>query len=221
MTTSARWTFSSAALILLTLAGAPISLAAETPRIDTARVEALVSSRDTNAIKTLGPNVMPLLVQLYRAGDTRRRIAIAETLYSLGWQSAEAKNALMQDVHTRDETLRINVQYALGRVSSDPDVVDVLLANMVHDGNIVFRDKAACALAYDQIHLTERQKVRLYEGLIAALDDPKLDVRTIAITALQIQTGQTKGYEPNAWSWNRTTAIREWHKWLDEYRSRW
>ena len=63
--------------------------------------------------------------------------------------------------------------------------------------------------------------MRLYEGLIAALDDPKPDVRTIAITALQIQTGQTKGYEPNAWFWNRTTAIREWQKWLDEYRSRW
>ena len=221
MTTFARWTSSSAILILLAVVTATIGVVAETPRIDVARVEALVASGDTDAIKALGPNVVPALVQLYRAGDVKRRIAIAEALYSLGWQSAEAKNALMQDVHTRDQALRINVQYALGRVSSDPDVVDVLLANMVHDGNIVFRDKAACALAYDQIHLTERQKVRLYEGLIAALEDPKLDVRTIAITALQIQTGQTKGYEPNAWFWNRTTAIREWQKWLDDYRSRW
>ena len=45
------------------------------------------------------------------------------------------------------------MQWALGRVSDDPAVVDVLLENMRNDPNPLFRDKAACALAYDQIHL--------------------------------------------------------------------
>ena len=53
--------------------------------------------------------------------------------------------------------------------------MDVLLDNMRNDANPLFRDKAACALAYDQIHLTEKQKVRLYEGLINSLNDAKLD----------------------------------------------
>src|SRR5262249_49426393 len=110
---------------------------------------------------------------------------------------------------------------ALGRVSPDIDVVDVLLDNMQNDANPLFRDKAACALAYDQIHLTEKQKVHLYEGLIGDLDDPKLDVRSIAALALNIQTGQTKGFNANAAPAQRQAAIREWRKWLDEYRSRW
>jgi len=82
-------------------------------------------------------------------------------------------------------------------------------------------DKAACALAYDQIHLSERQKVRLYDGLIQALSDPKLDVRSIAALALNIQTGQTKGFDPNGAPAQREVSIRAWRKWLDEYRSRW
>jgi HEAT repeat protein len=139
----------------------------------------------------------------------------------LGWKSAEAKQALMADVHTQNSDLRLQVQWALGRVSGDLDVVEVLLDNMRNDANPLFRDKAACALAYDQIHLSERQKVRLYEGLIGALSDPKLDVRSIAVLALSIQTGQTKGFEANASAHSRETAVREWKKWLDEYRSRW
>jgi len=48
----------------------------------------------------------------------------------------------------------MSVQYALGRVSSDVSVVDALLDNMQNDALLLFRDKAACALAYDQVHLT-------------------------------------------------------------------
>ena len=106
----------------------------------------------------------------------------------------------------------------LGRVSDDPKVVDVLLENLQHDDNPLFRDKAACALAYDQIHLTPAQKVRLYEGLIAALADPKDDVRHIAALALQIHTGQTKGYAAGAPDPARAAAIAEWDAWLARYR---
>jgi hypothetical protein len=99
--------------------------------------------------------------------------------------------------------------------------VDVLLDKMRNDASPLFRDKAACALAYDQIHLSEREKTRLYEGLISALSDTKLDVRMIALLALNIHTGQTRGFSANAPIAQREAAIRQWQKWLGEYRSRW
>ena len=161
------------------------------------------------------------MVELYRTASESDRANIASAFYGLGWKSPEAKRALTPDAHTTNQALRIQVQYALGRVSSDADVVDVLLDNMQNDANPLFRDKAACALAYDQIHLTEREKVRLYDGLIQALSDSKLDVRSIAALALSIQTGQTKGFNANGTPAQRDASLREWLKWLDEYRSRW
>lgn len=115
--------------------------------------------------------------------------------------------------------MRLQVQWALGRVSADNDVVDQLLENMQIDSNPLFRDKSACALASDQIHLSPKQKGRLYEGLIKALSDSKLDVRSIAIKALQIQTGQTKNFEPNASEPARNQTIKEWQDWLKKYNS--
>src|SRR6185436_9512469 len=110
--------------------------------------------------RTMGPDVLPVLVRMYEEGDEERRAKVASILYQLGWKSQDAKRALMRDVKTANESLRITVQYALGRVSSDDDVVDVLLDNMQHDQSPLFRDKAACSLAYDQIHLTPKQKAR-------------------------------------------------------------
>lgn len=185
------------------------------------KVRALVAQRNIPALKALGSGVLPSMVELYRSSDEAQRVNIAEALYTLGWKSPEAKKVLMQDVHTQNQNLRLQVQYALGRVSGDLDVVDVLLDNMQNDANPLFRDKAACALAYDQIHLTEKQKVRLYDGLINALSDSKIDVRSIAALALSIQTGQTKGFNANGSPAQRDAAIREWKKWLAEYRSRW
>jgi hypothetical protein len=209
-------------LVLMLLAVRPSSAsAAASDAISAATVQTLVSESNVAALKALGTGVLPVMVQLYRSANESGRIRLAAAFYGLGWKSAEAKQVLSQDVHTPNQALRINVQYALGRVSSDADVVDVLLDNMQNDANPLFRDKAACALAYDQIHLTERQKVRLYDGLIQALSDPKLDVRSIAALALSIQTGQTKGFEANATPARRDASIREWRKWLDEYRSRW
>jgi len=188
---------------------------------DEAKIQALVMQRNITELKAMGPGILPVLIRMYPVSDESRKAAIAGILYGLGWKSPEAKTVLMADVHTPNQNLRLDVQYALGRVSSDVDVVDVLLDNMRNDANPLFRDKAACALAYDQIHLTEKQKVHLYEGLIGALDDPKLDVRSIAALALNIQTGQTKGFNANAAPAQRQVAIQEWRKWLDEYRSRW
>ncbi|MGH9425571.1 MAG: HEAT repeat domain-containing protein [Terriglobia bacterium] len=194
----------------LTLYSAPIEPTA---------VAALIVQGKTANLKALGPGVLPVMVGLYESSDETQRTRIAETFYQLGWKSPEAKRVLMKDVHTSNQYLRLQVQWALGRVSNDNDVVDVLLENMGKDANPLFRDKAACALAYDQIHLTEKQKVRLYEGLIQALSDLKLDVRRIALQALQIHTGQTKGFNPEAQVAERDNSIRQWKRWLEEYKS--
>ena len=43
--------------------------------------------------------------------------------------------------------------------------------------------------------------------------------RRIAMLALQIQTGQTKGFNPDAPMSERDAKIREWKQWLEQYRS--
>jgi len=179
-----------------------------------------VTAHDVPAIRALGRPVLPKLVQLYvTTGDEALRARVAQTLYELGWQSPEAKQALMKDVHTPNPDLRLQVQWALGRVSNDQDVVDTLLANMRNDSNPLFRDKAACALAYDQIHLSEQQKVRLFGALIEALRDDKFDVRQIALLALQIHTGQTKSFDPGAPLADREQKVKLWRTWLEQYKS--
>lgn len=82
--------------------------------------------------------------------------------------SPEAKTALMQDAHPPHQALRRPVQWALGRVSADPGVLDVLRDNMRHDGNLLIRNEAACALACDPVHLTPAQKLRLYQCQVEA-----------------------------------------------------
>lgn len=187
---------------------------------DPARLQQAALAGDFETIRPMGPAVLPELVRLYQGGaDAKQRATIAYVFYNLGWKSEQAKQALMADVHTTDQTLRLQVQWALGRVSEDPEVIDVLLDNMRNDPQPLFRDKAACALAYDQIHLAPAQKLRLFGGLILALDDEKLQVRQVALQALQILTGQTKGFGPNAAPEARAQAIEAWRRWLVEYRS--
>jgi hypothetical protein len=112
-------------------------------------------------IEAMGPDVLPVLADMYEPASNEERVHIARTFYRLGWKSDAAKRVLMADVHTDHASLRLQVQWALGRVSRDDDIVATLLANMRHDSNPLFRDKAACALAYDQIHLDPEQKSRL------------------------------------------------------------
>jgi HEAT repeat protein len=179
-----------------------------------------VSSRNYATIRALGRPVLSKLVHLYESSeDDGFKARVAETFYELGWESPVAKKALMKDVHTENQDLRLQVQWALGRVSNDPDVVDTLIANMRYDSNPLFRDKAACALSYDQIHLSEQQKVRLFSALIESLRDDKYDVRHIALLALQIHTGQTKDFDPGASPAAREQKIKVWQAWLAEYKS--
>jgi len=173
---------------------------------------------NVQALKAMGPGVLPHLVKFYRAASDDERATVAWVFYSLGWKSAEAKAALMKDIATQNPKLRVQVQWALGRVSDDRDVVETLAGIMRNDSNPYFRDKAACALAYDQIHLTEKQKFALYSKLIDGLGDPKPDVRAISIQALRIHTGQDKGFAPNAPPDARARAVNAWKQWLEEYR---
>jgi hypothetical protein len=184
-------------------------------------VEQIVSSKqiDLALLRSYGADVMPVLAKIYERSDEATRVNIAKSFYYLGLKSPEAKRVLMQDVHTQHPSLRLQVQWALGRVSDDAEVVQVLVDNMRNDSNPLFRDKAACALASDQIHLSEKQKVLLYEGLIGSLGSPNSQVRDIAIKALKIQTGQTRGYLPNAPVEQRASAISEWNRWLEEYKA--
>jgi hypothetical protein len=193
--------------------------------LDNATVERWVEANDYRSLKNQGEKnqgeeVLPIMAALYtQTNDVQKRTKIALLFYQLGWKSEAAKNALLQDMHTDDRSLRLQVQWAIGRVSSDDRIVEILLETMHADENPLFRDKAACALAYDQIHLTPKQRFKLLEGLVRNLNDPKPDVRHIASLALSIQTGQTKGYDPNALEGQRNVAIQEWEAWLREYKS--
>jgi hypothetical protein len=194
--------------------------AAAFAEIEEAHVRALVSDHERFAeLKGLGPDILPVLARIYESSSAEERASIAATFYRLGWKSDDAKRVLMRDVHTDDPSLRLQVQWALGRVSGDDDVVEVLLANMQHDDNPLFRDKAACALAHDQIHLSPEQKVRLLAGVIEALADEKPQVRRIARQVLKIQTGQTKGFDWKGTPEERARAVAAWRQWLDEYRA--
>jgi len=201
---------------LALLAAAPSGAAG----IDDGRLRALALAADASTLRAEGTDVLPRLARIYESTPApHERAQIARVFYRLGWRSEDARRVLMADVHTSDEELRLEVQWALGRVSDDPSVVDVLLENMRHDASPLFRDKAACALANDQIHLAPEEKLRLFAGLIEALDDEKPQVRQISLQALRILTGQTKGYRPHASADGRRAAVEAWQRWLAEYRS--
>lgn len=193
--------------------------AAERPPATRAELAELVQRQDVETIRAQGPGVMPQLVALYRQGDESWRTNLAWIFYRLGWRSEEAKAALIEDVHTQNVDLRLQVQWALGRVSNDDVVVDVLLENLQKDPNPLFREKSACGLASDQVHLTDAQRVRLYERVVALLDAPKIETRWLAMRILETWTGQTKGFEPGASPGARQPMIARWQQWLDEYKA--
>ncbi len=192
------------------------------PALAEADLAELVDGRRYDELRALGPGIMPELAELYRSrDDPGERERVAGVFYYLGWLSEDAAAALLPDVEGEsvEPGLKITAQYALGRVSNDPIVVEVLLRNLRHSRGLRLRDKAACALAYDQIHLAPRQKALLFRGLISSLDDDKPDVRRIALKALEIHTGQRKGYDPSGPRESRLEAMGVWYRWLSEYES--
>lgn len=184
------------------------------------QVTRLVEADDADGLRTLGDEAIASMVWLYELSEETERIRLANLFYRMGTRSQVAERALVRDFHTENVELRLAVQYALGRVSDDPMVIETLLYTLENDRDPLFRDKAACALAYDQIHLDDKQKVRIYEGLIAALSNPKSQVRAVSIQALSILTGQTKGFHALYPEDRRERSIAMWQNWLEEYRAR-
>lgn len=215
-----RTTFPLTCLCWLLIVLGAASAKAEAPSSPIAQmaVQDILDREAYQELKPYGAATVEPLLTLYQAGNVETRRRVANALYSLSIKSDQARKVLMQDVHTPDQQLRLAVQWALGRVSNDADVVRTLLDNMQHDPNPLFRDKAACALAYDQVHLTESQRLLLFEGLVHALEDDKEDVRRIALLALQIHTGQTKGFQPQASLLVRQLGVQQWQAWVAEYR---
>ena len=209
--------FASACLLI-----SPLSLFAQSQDQNlemSQRVTQLVEANDGAGLRALGADAVPSMAWLYGMSDEPQRVRIANLFYAMEIKSETAEQALIRDVHTRNPDLRLAVQYALGRVSDAPEVVNTLLDTLQNDGNPLFRDKAACALAYDQVHLNQAQKVRVYEGLIQALSSPEAQVRAVSIQALSILTGQTKGYHHLLSEERRERSIVMWQKWLEEYRA--
>ena len=210
--------FASACLLI-----SPFSLLAQSQDQNlelSQRVTQFVETNDAAGLRALGAEAIPSMAWLYGMSDEPERVRIANLFNEMGLKSDVAEQALMRDVHTGNADLRLAVQYALGRVSDAPEVVDTLLDTLQNDGNPLFRDKAACALAYDQVHLNEAQKVRVFEGLIQALSSPTAQVRAVSIQALSILTGQTKGYHHLLSEDRRERSIVMWQKWLEEYRTK-
>ena len=205
---------------IIALLAATCLIAAKPAGPTAAQVRAAITPLDKieiAVVREMGPGVLPHLVQIYKTSDEDTRAVIAWVFYSLAWKSPEARAALLEDIDTSNQKLRLQVQWALGRVSDDTKVVEILAAIMRNDENALFRDKAACALAYDQIHLTEKQKVALFTKLIEGLGDAKPQVRAISIQALNIHTGQTKGFGAQAPLHERNRAVAAWKAWLAEY----
>jgi HEAT repeat protein len=184
------------------------------------RVTLAVEANGLEELRAIGPDAIPALLFLYETGDDPLRTQLAGLFHELAWPSPEVERALVRDVQARSVELRLAVFYALGRVSSDPEVVEMLLDILKNDPNPLLRDKAACALAYDQVHLKEpQQKVRLYEGLIQALSSTERQVQALAIQALSILTGETKGFHPAFPPDRQQRSIEMWERWLTEVKA--
>lgn len=184
------------------------------------KVTRLVEAGDAEGLRALGDDAVTSMVWLYELSEEPERIRIANLFYQMGVRSESAERALLRDFLSQNLDLRLAVQNALGRVSNNPMVVETLLYTLENDRNPLIRDKAASALAYDQIHLNEQEKVRIYEGLIEALSNPEAQIRAVSIQALSILTGQTKGFHPLYPEDRRERSIALWQHWLEERRTK-
>jgi len=214
-----RQTFTKSYSILLLLISSLWSVPAYCTDIET--LDRLLASKNINvqALKSMGPAIMPNLVTLYKKGNSTRRATIAWVWYKLAWKSPAAREAMLADMDTTHKTLRLQIQWAIGHVSNDTEVVHILLDKLMNDPNPLFSEKAACALASDQIHLNDFQRVELLDGLISGMESDSPQVRDFSIRAMQIQTGQRKQYNANAPAGERAQQVRIWRQWLNEYKS--
>lgn len=179
--------------------------------------ETRIPAEDVLAIGKFGAAAHEQLNKAYEQADAAGKARLANLFWRLGAKNPDATELLLADAKTRDRSLRLSVQYALGSVSDDPIVVETLLDTMLNDNNGLFRDKAACALANDQPHLDYHQKYELYRGLIIGMSNELFQIRDISFRVLKIHTGQSLGYTPYGGPEKRVESLVRWNEWLAEY----
>src|SRR5438270_3763097 len=88
------------AVAVALLAMAPLATSAAQSSSDDAGLAQAVDRNDVAAVRERGIAVMPALARLYTQADPPRRARLAGVFYQLGWESEEAKDALMADART-------------------------------------------------------------------------------------------------------------------------
>lgn len=170
-------------------------------------------------IRNYGQGAIPILTKIYtESSSNQEKRRIASLFWQLGWKSQQIEDALSADLDTNDEYLKIQVQWGIAKSTENSKVIRKLLENLENDSSALVRDKAACALASDFVHISAEQKFLIIEGLINSLDNPIYQVRSSSFTALTMHTGQTKGFNPGGTYESRSKSIEKWNVWLEEYR---
>jgi len=220
------WLYESPAQRQETLSGqatrskATSSLSPEIQNANKRAITQILAIKDIPAqdIEHFGYAAIPILTELYQEAETNLdKSRIAWVFWKLGWKSAEIEKALMSDLDSSDANLKVWVQWGIAKSSDNSEVIEKLLYNMERDTSSFVRDKAACALASDFVHISPSQRVTILRGLIKGLSNDTQQVRASSIQALKVQTGQTKNYVASADIGSRARAINEWSEWLNDY----
>lgn len=207
-------------LVRLVLPGALLlgagALAQEAPLVD---VEAIVRAHDWKALVNAGEGAQPEVLRLYASSDDEEKVWIAWMLARVGWKSEAARELLLRDLASDNEDVRYWVLWAQGELADTDEVVDLLVEWLGRGRNPLLWRREQGVPGYGQLFFSETQKLRLFTLLIERLADPEEETRRLATRALELHTGQLKGYDPKAPAESRASGIEVWKRWLEEYRS--
>lgn len=205
----------SLALIPVLLLG----IAAEGQEAPVVDVESIVRAHEWKALVEVGEAALPEVLRLYRSSDSGEKVQIAWMLARVGWKSEAARDVLLEDLASDDENLRYWVLWAQGELADSEEVVDLLVEWLGRGRNPLLWRRDQGVPGYGQLFFSEKQKLRLFTLLIERLGGLDEETRRTAARALEIHTGQLKGYDPAASAERRAAAIEVWERWLEEYRS--
>jgi len=183
-------------------------------------IKNILAQRNTplDDIQHFGYGAIAILTELYKESSSNSEKAkIASIFWRLGWKSQEIEETLMPDLDADDDYLKVQAQWGIAKSTVNSDVISKLLDNLENDPSPFVRDKAACALASDFIHISPAQKIQILRGLVEGLNSEITQVRASSILALKVRTGQTKGFVAGADIESRLQSIKTWGEWVDEY----
>ena len=78
-------------------------------------------------LKAMGPEILPHLAHIYSQSSEDERATIAWIFYSLGMKSPDARKALLQDIHTQNQKLRLQTLDPIEFTRSNPFYVPSLM----------------------------------------------------------------------------------------------